>query len=83
MITQLINGIKKTQAPIVVGLDPNLSFLPGYIKEKAFKEAGETLEGAALAFKEYNKGIIDIVYDLVPAVKPQIAMYEQLGIPGL
>ena len=83
MIDRLIEGIKKKEAPIVVGLDPNLSFVPEYIKKKAFDEYGETLEGAANAFKEYNKGIIDSVADLVPAVKPQIAMYEQLGIPGL
>ncbi len=83
MIGQLIRSIQEKQAPIVVGLDPNLSFVPEYIKKAAFAEAGETLEGAALAFKNYNKGIIDAVADLVPAVKPQIAMYEQLGLPGL
>ena len=83
MIDKLIDGIRKKQAPIVVGLDPNLSFVPEFIKKKAFAESGETLQGAANAFKEYNKGIIDSVCDLVPAVKPQIAMYEQLGIPGL
>ena len=83
MIEKLIEQIKAKQAPIVVGLDPNLKFVPEFIKQKAFAELGETLDGAALAFKEYNKGIIDAVADLVPAVKPQIAMYEQLGIPGL
>jgi orotidine-5'-phosphate decarboxylase len=83
MIETLVKKIKETQAPIVVGLDPNLNFVPEFIKEKAFKEAGESLEGAALAFKEYNKGIIDSIADLVPAVKPQVAMYEQLGIPGM
>ena len=83
MIETLVKKIKETQAPIVVGLDPNLNFVPEFIKEKAFREAGESLEGAALAFKEYNKGIIDSIADLVPAVKPQVAMYEQLGIPGM
>ena len=83
MIEKLVRSIREKNAPIVVGLDPNLSFVPGFIKERAFKEAGETLEGAALAFREYNKGIIDATADLIPAVKPQIAMYEQLGLPGL
>lgn len=83
MIGELIKGIKKTEAPIVVGLDPNLSFVPEFIKKNAYAQAGETLEGAALAFKEYNKGLIDAIEGLVPAVKPQIAMYEQLGLPGL
>ena len=49
--------------------------------KKAYEEFGETLEGAAEAVWQYNKGIVDAVYDLIPAVKPQIAMYEQFGIP--
>lgn len=83
MINQLTAKIRKTGAPIVVGLDPMLKFVPEHIKEKAFKECGETLEGAAEAIFQFNKGIVDAVCDLVPAVKPQIAMYEQFGIPGL
>ena len=83
MINKLIEKIRKTNAPIVVGLDPMLGYIPEHIKEKAFREYGETLEGAAEAVWQYNKGIVDAVYDLIPAVKPQIAMYEQFGIPGL
>ena len=83
MIDKLIAKIKATDAPIVVGLDPMLSYIPNYIKEAAFKEYGETLEGAAEAVWQYNKGLVDAIYDLVPAVKPQVAMYEQFGIPGL
>ena len=83
MINQLIANIKKTGAPIVVGLDPMLKYIPEHIQKKAFVEFGETLEGAAEAIWQYNKGIIDATYDLIPAVKPQIAMYEQFGIPGL
>ena len=83
MIQKLISAIQKTQAPIVVGLDPKLSFIPQRITEKAYSEYGETTEGAAQALWAFNKEIIDGVYDLVPAVKPQIAMYEQFGIPGL
>ena len=83
MINKLITKIQKTNAPIVVGLDPMMKFVPEYIKQAAFSEYGETLEGAAEAVWQYNKGIIDAVYDLIPAVKPQIAMYEQFGIPGL
>ena len=83
MINKLVEKIKKTGAPIVVGLDPMLKYVPSYIQNRAFEEYGETLEGAADAIFEYNKGIVDAVYDLVPAVKPQIAMYERYGIPGL
>ena len=83
MIDKLIAKIKATDAPIVVGLDPMLGYIPNYIKEAAFKQYGETLEGAAEAVWQYNKGIVDAIYDLVPAVKPQVAMYEQFGIPGL
>ena len=60
-----------------------LSYVPDFVKEKAYKELGETLEGAAEAIWQFNKAIVDATYDLIPAVKPQIAMYEQFGIPGL
>ena len=83
MINKLIEKIQKTNAPIVVGLDPMINYIPEHIQKKAFMELGETLEGAAEAIWQYNKGIVDAVSDLVPAVKPQIAMYEQFGIPGL
>lgn len=83
MINQLIANIKKTGAPIVVGLDPMLKYIPEHIQKKAFAEFGETLEGAAAAIWQFNKEIVDKTYDLIPAVKPQIAMYEQFGIPGL
>lgn len=83
MINQLVSRIKETGAPIVVGLDPMMKFVPQHIQKKAFAEYGETLEGAAEAIWQYNKGIVDCIYDLIPAVKPQIAMYEQFGIPGL
>ena len=83
MIQKLADKIKATHAPICVGLDPMLSYIPEHILKKAFAEYGETLEGAAEAVWQYNKGIIDAVYDLIPSVKPQIAMYEQFGIEGL
>ena len=83
MIQKLIQKIQKTHAPIVVGLDPMLSYVPAHIQKRAFEEHGETLEGAAEAIWQYNKEIVDHVYDLIPAVKPQIAMYEQFGIEGL
>ena len=83
MISQLIEKIQKTKAPICVGLDPMLSYVPEHIVKMAFDAYGETLEGAAEAIWQYNKEIIDNTYDLIPAVKPQIAMYEQFGIEGL
>jgi orotidine-5'-phosphate decarboxylase len=83
MINTLIKNIQEKNAPIVVGLDPMMNYIPEYIQKEAFEEYGETLKGAAEAIWVYNKGIIDATYDLIPAVKPQIAMYEQFGIPGL
>lgn len=83
MINKLISNIQKTGAPIVVGLDPMLKYVPEHIQKQAFAEYGETLKGAAEAIWLYNQEIVDHVYDLIPAVKPQIAMYEQFGIEGL
>ena len=83
MVSRLIEKIQKTKAPICVGLDPMLSYIPEHVTKKAYDEFGETLEGAAQAIWLFNKEIIDATADLIPSVKPQIAMYEQFGIPGL
>ena len=83
MIGKLIKKIEETKAPIVVGLDPALANIPVSLLAKHISEKGETFEAAADAVWEFNKAIIDAVYDLIPAVKPQIAMYEALGLPGL
>ncbi len=83
MINTLTEKIKKLEAPIVVGLDPTMKLVPEHIKKQAFAEHGETMKGAAEAVWLFNKGIVDAVCDLVPAVKPQIAMYEQFGVEGV
>ena len=83
MINKLVSKIQKQNAPIVVGLDPMMKFVPKHLQDAAFEQYGETLEGAAEAIWQFNKAIIDNIYDIVPAVKPQIAMYEQFGLPGL
>lgn len=83
MINKLVEKIRKTGAPIVVGLDPMLGYIPEEVCAKVFSEFGETLEGAAEAIWQFNKEIIDNTCDLIPAVKPQIAMYEQFGVEGL
>lgn len=83
MINKLIREIQKKNAPIVVGLDPTMKFIPETVKKNAFSVYGETLQGAGEAIWQFNKEIVDAIYELVPAVKPQIAMYEQFGIEGL
>ncbi len=83
MINKLVSQIKKTNAPVVVGLDPTIDNIPKHLLNKAFKEYGENFTGVSQAYWEFNKAIIDNIYDIVPAIKPQIAMYEQLGIEGL
>ena len=83
IIDVLIEKIKETQNPTVVGLDPRLNFVPEFIKNECVEKYGKTPKAVAESFFEFNKGIIDNVYDLVPAVKPQIAMYEMLGVDGI
>ena len=83
MINKLMREIQKKNAPIVVGLDPTMKFIPESVKKNAFSVYGETLQGAGEAIWQFNKEIVDAIYELVPAVKPQIAMYEQFGIEGL
>lgn len=83
MIDTLVKKIKETGNPTVVGLDPRLDFVPELIKKEAFETYGKTPKGAAMAFLNFNKAIIDATYDLIPAVKPQVAMYEQYGAEGI
>ncbi|MBR2258694.1 MAG: orotidine-5'-phosphate decarboxylase [Blautia sp.] len=83
MIDRLAEKIREKNAPVVVGLDPMPAYLPPQLLREAVKEHGETLKAAGEAIYAYNCGLIDAVHDLVPAVKPQIAMYEQYGLPGI
>lgn len=83
MIDRLMEKIEACKNPTVVGLDPRLSMIPDIIKEEAYEKYGKTPEGAAEAFYLFNKEILDAVYDLIPAVKPQVAMYEMYGVPGM
>lgn len=82
-LDRMIKKIIETKNPTVAGLDPKLDFIPSYIKQAAFDKHGETLEGAAEALFEFNKGLIDALYDIVPAVKPQAAYYEMYGWQGV
>lgn len=75
----LIDKIKQTNNPTVMGLDPRYEMLPDCVKNKYEKN----VEGACKAILEYNKALIDATYDIIPAVKPQIAFYEMFGIEGI
>lgn len=83
MIDRLIKGIQKTENPTVVGLDPTYAMMPSYLSKEMFEKYGKTPQAVAKMFLEFNKQIIDNVYDLIPAVKPQIAMYENYGLAGI
>lgn len=76
---KLINRIKETNNPTVMGLDPRYDMIPESIRTKY----SEDIEGACKAILEFNKELIDSVYDIVPAVKPQIAFYEMFGEEGI
>ena len=78
-IDRLIDKIKKTNNPTVIGLDPRYELLPKCVLEKY----PNTLDGISKAILEYNKALIDETYDIIPAIKPQIAFYEMFGIPGM
>ncbi|MBQ4617534.1 MAG: orotidine-5'-phosphate decarboxylase [Clostridia bacterium] len=80
---RLVDAVRAKQNPTVAGLDPRLDYLPEFLKEKAYAEFGKTLEGAAAAVLEYNKALIDAMYDIVPAIKPQAAYYELYGWAGV
>ena len=79
IMDKLIDKIKETNNPTVIGLDPRYEMIPEYIKNKYQKN----LEGVAKAIVEFNKALIDATYDIIPAVKPQIAFYEMYGLEGM
>ncbi|MGB9781231.1 orotidine-5'-phosphate decarboxylase [Caldanaerobacter sp.] len=81
-VDRLIESVKAKKTPVVVGLDPRIEMIPDFIKEEAFRRKGNGVEGIAEAMYLFNKGIIDAVYDLIPAVKIQVAFYEAYGIEG-
>ena len=83
MIAKLIEKIKQTNAPICVGLDPLISHIPDYILDEKIKKYGKSTKAVAEAFYDFNMAIIDKTFDLIPAVKPQIAMYEEFSIDGM
>ena len=76
---KLIEKIQKMNNPTVMGLDPRYEMIPNCIKDKYEKN----LEGASRAIIEFNKALIDKTYDIIPAVKPQIAFYEMFGVEGI
>ena len=78
-IDRLINKIKETDNPTVIGIDPKYDMLPECIKNKYEK----TLEDISKAILEFNKELIDNTYDIIPAVKVNIAFYEMYGIEGM
>ncbi|MGL4739084.1 MAG: orotidine-5'-phosphate decarboxylase [Cellulosilyticaceae bacterium] len=83
MIDRLIREIQKKENPTVVGLDPTYSMIPKFIQDEMLEKYGKTPKAVAEMFIKFNKAIIDEVHDLIPSVKPQIAMYEQYGLEGL
>lgn len=83
IVDKLIERVVQCKNHTVVGLDPRLDYVPTYIREESVAQSESFAEGVAKAFLAYNKELIDNIYDIVPAVKPQIAFYEQYGIEGL
>lgn len=79
----LQDKIKAKKNPTVAGLDARVEYVPPFILKKYTQQSGETLEAAAAAVLEFDKGLIDALADVVPAVKPQSAYFEMLGWRGM
>lgn len=83
MIDGLMKRIDQLGNPTVVGLDPTPEMMPEHLTEEMFGRYGRTPKAMAEMYLAFNRMVLDGIWDLVPAVKPQIAMYESLGIEGL
>jgi len=79
----LQDKIREKKNPTVAGLDARVEYVPPYLLKKYTDQYGETLKAAAEAICEFDCGLIDALYDVVPAVKPQVAFYERFGLAGL
>jgi orotidine-5'-phosphate decarboxylase len=82
-VDRLIEQIREKNNPSVIGLDPRIEYVPAYLREKARKEFGNNAKGTAEAILSFNRKLIDALYDMIPAVKPQVAYYEMYGLEGL
>lgn len=79
----LQDKIRAMKNPTVAGLDARIEYVPEHIRRAAFEELGVGRNGAAEAIYQFNVGLIDALCDIVPAIKPQSAYYENLGWPGM
>ena len=79
----LQDKIREKKNPTVAGLDARIEYVPEYLRKEAFAKYGVGLKGAAEAIWQFNVGLIDALCDIVPAVKPQSAYYENLGWQGM
>jgi orotidine-5'-phosphate decarboxylase len=82
-VDRLIEQIREKNNPSVIGLDPRIEYVPAYLREKARKELGNNAKSTAEAILSFNRKLIDALYDMIPAVKPQVAYYEMYGLEGL
>ena len=79
----LQDKIRLMKNPTVAGLDARIEYVPEHIRKAAYEQYGVGLKGAAEAIWQFNVGLIDALCDIVPAVKPQAAYYENLGWQGM
>ncbi|MEA4933958.1 MAG: orotidine-5'-phosphate decarboxylase [Lawsonibacter sp.] len=79
----LQDKIRATKNPTVAGLDARIEYVPAHIRQTAFEEYGVGLKGACEAIYQFNTALMDALCDIVPAVKPQSAYYENLGWQGM
>jgi len=80
---RLLDAIDEKKNPSVVGLDPRLWRIPEHIKKESEEKTNNPFEAAGRAIVKFNRGIINAICDIVPAVKPQIAFYEKYGFEGI
>jgi orotidine-5'-phosphate decarboxylase len=77
---RLIEAVRKKASPCIVGLDPRLDLMPAFIWSGRHARTRETIRSVISDFHEL---VLDTVADLVPAIKPQLAFFEQYGVAGM
>lgn len=77
---RLVESIRKAGNPCVVGLDPRIDLMPAFVKTGRGQPSKKVVRSVIGDFHEL---VLDAVADLVPAVKPQLAFFEQYGSAGI
>lgn len=76
-------SIERSQSFIIAGCDPVLETFPDFLINEARKKCLSDDDAIIYAIKNYYISAAQELHTKIAAVKPNIAFFEQYGLPGL